>query len=106
MPATRGSRTAARCPPCRRAHDRARNARRPERRSHAEQQRRRQAVQAHVRAYGWRCLGLPGYDHPAHPTHDLTAHHAQAVGASGTEHGRLVVICRSLNSKIGARTSP
>jgi hypothetical protein len=100
-----GSGTAARCPTCRRQWQQAKDARRPERRTHAEQQRRHQAVAAHVAVHGWWCLGLEGYDHQAHPTQDLTAHHVAAVGAGGSEHGRLVAICRSLNSEIGARTS-
>jgi hypothetical protein len=100
-----GSRTAARCPPCKQAHDRAHNQRRRAQDSYAEQQRRRHAVEAHVAEHGWWCLGLDGYDHQPHPSRDLTAHHLAAPGAGGSEHGVLVVICRSLNSSIGARTA-
>jgi hypothetical protein len=100
-----GSGTAARCPPCKQAHDRAHNARRRAQDSYPEQQRRRQAVAAHVAVHGWWCLGLEGYDHQPHPTRDLTAHHLDAPGAGGPEHGPLAVICRSLNSSIGARTT-
>jgi hypothetical protein len=91
-----------RCPTHQAQRQRAKDARRPQRRSHAEQQRRRQAVADHVATYGWVCPGWQG--HPPHPSHDLTAHHADAVGAGGSEHGPLVVVCRSLNSSIGSRT--
>jgi hypothetical protein len=104
VPAGRSG-TAARCPTCKRQWQQARDARRPERRTWSEQQRRHQAVTDHIAAHGWWCLGIEGYDHPPHPSQDLTAHHLDAPGAGGTEHGPLAVCCRSLNSSIGARTT-
>jgi hypothetical protein len=101
-----GSKTAARCSPCRTQWQQAKDQRRPDRRSHAEQQRRRRAVAGHVARHGWWCLGHPSRpDHRPHPTRDLTAHHVGSVGAGGSEHGPLAVVCRSLNSTIGAKTN-
>ncbi len=73
------------------------------RRTYAEQQRRAQAVTDHVAAYGWQCLGLAGHEHQPHPSRDLTAEHVDPVALSHNEAGPLMVICRSLNSALGAR---
>lgn len=70
----------------------------PRNRSHAEADRRRAAVQAHVAEFGWRCLG--DADHEAHATTDLTADHV-VPRVEGGENGPLVVRCRSSNSRRG-----
>jgi hypothetical protein len=106
--APRGSKQAPRCPACQRGHQQAHNARRPGQRTHAEQARRRQAIAAHVEVYGYLCPGCPPSDwkpHAADPqTNPLTAHHVEAVGAGGSEHGSLQIMCRRGNSSIGDRT--
>ena len=96
------SKQAVRCARCRAQHQRAHNQRRPDLHNQAERRRRAQAVADHVAAYGWRCPGWPGH-HGPHPSRDLTAHHVDAVAGGGNPHGRLAVICRSLNAKLGAR---
>jgi len=83
------------------AEDLARRARRP-RASYAEEQRRRAAVEAHVVIYGWWCPGW-GTDHQPHASLDLTAHHVEAFGRTGSEGGPLAVLCRSYNSTLGDR---
>jgi hypothetical protein len=80
---------------------RTKDARRPARRSHAEQERRRAAVASHVERYGWLCPGHGG--HPPHPSADLTADHIWQVADGGPEDGPLRVLCRPANSARGAR---
>lgn len=93
--------TGPRCPTCKAAQQRTKDARRPDRRSHAEQQRRRATIAQHVAVYGWVC---PGDErHERHPCQDLTADHITPVGAGGREDGPLRVLCRSRNSARGAR---
>jgi 5-methylcytosine-specific restriction endonuclease McrA len=91
VPVRRGSKTAARCGPCRTAWQQAKDGRRPMRRTYAEQQRRAQQVQAQP----W-CSDCGA-------TTDLTAEHINPVATSGDEHGELVTLCRPCNSKRGAR---
>ena len=65
-----------------------------------ERKRRERTVSQHVAERGWWC---PGYaDHPAHPSHDLTAAHIVAV-ANGGGDGPLTVLCRSENSRLRDR---
>lgn len=90
-----------RCRKCKAAHQRAKDAKRPLRRTHAEQQRRRQAVADHVAVHGWLCPG--DETHASHPCDDLTADHIMPVAAGGREDGPLRVLCRSRNSARGVR---
>jgi hypothetical protein len=107
-----GAKQPACCFGCQRERQRAKDARRPLRRTGAEQQRRRAAVAEHVAVHGYVCPGCPPYgNHPhfADPvTNPLTAEHVIAVGAGGPEDGPLRVLCRSGNSALGAtvRRSP
>ena len=65
-------------------------------RTWAEQQRRKQAVDAHRAIFGDWC---PGYEkHGPHQATDLTADHVHAIANGGAPDGRLVVRCRSCNS--------
>ncbi len=66
----------------------------------AERTRRRRAVEAHRVVYGDVC---PGFGVDPHPSSDLTADHVTAVAAGGAEGGTLRVLCRSCNSRRGAR---
>jgi hypothetical protein len=59
------------------------------------------AVAAHVQAHGWRCLG--DTTHPAHNTRDLVADDPIAIARGGDPMQPLVVVCRSANSRKGAR---
>ena len=68
--------------------------------TYAEKERRAASVRAHVAEFGWVC---PGYGVPAHPSTDLTADHPVAVAAGGSEAQVHVVMCRSCNSRKGAR---
>jgi 5-methylcytosine-specific restriction protein A len=106
VPARRGSKTAARCPPCQREHDRGHNARRRAHDSYAEQQRRRATVRAWVATHGYVC---PGWRRPPHPVdpqrNPLCGDHLHPPGAGGPEHGPLGVLCRRCNSAKGATTT-
>jgi len=88
-----GSRTAARCATCQPRWQHAKDQRRPDRRTYAEQQRRAQQVQAQP----W-CFDCGA-------TEDLTAEHINSVGQGGSEDGPLITLCRPCNSKRGARLS-
>lgn len=66
----------------------------------SERSRRAAAVDAWRRAVGDWC---PGYQRAGHPATDLTADHIHAVAAGGEESGALTVLCRSCNSRKGAR---
>jgi 5-methylcytosine-specific restriction protein A len=90
----------SRCAEHARQLERAKAARRPAMRTYAETERRRQAVAAHVAAFGWWC---PGWRRPGHPSMDLTADHLDPPGAGGPEHGPLRVLCRACNGARGAR---
>jgi hypothetical protein len=81
---------------CTRHGSRARSTQ-PER-SHAERQRRAQAVRAHVARFGWWCQG---YGLPPHPSVDLTADHRLPVSLGGSPDGELDVLCRSCNTRKG-----
>jgi hypothetical protein len=95
---------AARCTACARPRERARTQAKRRRRpyTHAEQQRRAAAVTAWRTQHGNLC---PGWQRPAHHATDLTADHIDPVGAGGSEDGALTVLCRSCNSRRGARTT-
>lgn len=61
-----------------------------------ERQRRAAHVQAWIEEYGYLC---PGYLRLPHQATDLCADHVHPVGAGGSEHGPLTVLCRSCNSR-------
>lgn len=65
----------------------------------SERRRRVLAIADHRALYGDWC---PGYGVAAHPSADLTADHVVAV-ANGGADGGLRVLCRSCNSRKGAR---
>jgi hypothetical protein len=87
----RGSKQARRCPACKRAHNAAHNAARPDLHDPDEIRRRAAVVAA---ANGW-CQG-DGPDHPPHPSGDLQAHHVDGPG-----YGRLKALCGRRNAQIG-----
>jgi hypothetical protein len=61
-------------------------------------------IARHVGQFGWVCPG-DGVEHPAHPSHDLTTDHVQALidGGAPFDPGNTRVLCRSRNSANGAR---
>jgi 5-methylcytosine-specific restriction enzyme A len=87
-----------RCPDCRRTYER--NKSRTRRRTAAERRRRQALIAAHVQAHGWVC---PGYDCEPHASDDLTADHLEPQALRGRPEGEIRVLCRSCNSKRGAR---
>jgi len=90
-----------RCRDCQANRDRAKAAKRPDMRTHAETERRRRLVADHRARVGDWC---PGADqHPAHPCADLVADHVVEVAAGGPEAGPLRVLCRSENSRRSGR---
>src|SRR5512133_3603833 len=90
-----------RCRDCQANRDRAKAAKRPDMRTHAETQRRRRLVATHRATVGDWCPGLG--DHPAHPSADLVADHVIEVAAGGPEAGPLRVLCRAENGRRSAR---
>jgi hypothetical protein len=83
----------ARCPAHRRVPLQRKRQRRP-RISQVEERRRAAVVRAHRAEHGDWC---PGWRREPHPAVDLTADHVVGVGAGGSEHGLLAVLCRSCN---------
>lgn len=71
--------------------------------SHAERQRRAQAVADHKAQHGNLC---PGWLRPPHYTEDLTADHPTAVRAGGSQDQDLDVYCRQCNGVKSHTTSP
>jgi len=63
--------------------------------TNAETRRRAATVAEHRGRVGDWC---PGWRRPPHPATDLTADHVVPVGAGGSEHGVLAVLCRPCNS--------
>lgn len=61
----------------------------------------RAAVRDHVARYGHVCPG--DATHEPHPSSDLTADHPLAIINGGAIDGPLGVLCRSANSRKGAR---
>lgn len=90
-----------RCRDCQANRDRAKAAKRPDMRRHAETERRRRLVADHRARIGDWCPGLE--DHPAHPCADLVADHVVEVAISGLESGPLRVLCRPENGRRSAR---
>jgi 5-methylcytosine-specific restriction protein A len=68
-----------------------------------EIRRRRQAVLDHLEAYGAVCPGWRVQMHEVSPA-QLTADHIVPIAAGGDPHGPLQILCRSCNSRKGART--
>jgi 5-methylcytosine-specific restriction enzyme A len=68
--------------------------------SYAERMRRKRTVDQHRDEHGDWC---PGYRCDPHPATDLTAEHLFPVAAGGADNGALTVLCRSCNSRRGAR---
>jgi hypothetical protein len=97
----RSVRGRSRCRDCQANHDRAKAAKRPDMRTHAETERRRRLVATHRATVGDWCPGLE--DHPAHPCADLVADHVVEVAINGLETGPLRVLCRSENGRRSAR---
>jgi 5-methylcytosine-specific restriction protein A len=97
-----GSRT-RRCPSCQARVNRQHNTRRPAARTYAERQRRVQVVADWRATFGDWC---PGWQRPAHAIalpNRLTAAHAVAVAAGGSEHGPLTVLCVPCNAAQGTQ---
>lgn len=80
----------SRCAYHQRIKQQAKDAKRPDRRTYAEQERRREQV----RAQPW--CSVCG------ATEDLTAGHLQDVAVTGREDGPLTTLCRHHNSSSGA----
>lgn len=60
-----------------------------------------ETIAAHVAAHGWMCLG---WGRPAHPSRSLTADHRIPIATGGSSvAANLGVLCRSCNSRKGAR---
>lgn len=68
--------------------------------SYAEKTRRAAVVARHREQHGNLC---PGWLVPPHQAADLTADHVTPVAAGGHDNGPLEVLCRSCNSRKGAR---
>ena len=66
----------------------------------AESRRRKAVVESWRSRYGNVC---PGFGRPPHVATDLTADHVVPIVAGGAPSGRLSVLCRSCNSRKGAR---
>lgn len=88
-----------RCPDCAPAAERRRHNRAYD--TGAYRSARNAAVAAWVRAHGWRCPG--DGEHPAHETRDLTADHPVALANGGPLIQEFAIMCRSANSRKGAR---
>lgn len=94
-----------RCPACQRTANAKRNAARRDG-GHTDPEwiaLSRRVRKAWVSTHGWWCPGDEHHGH--HPTHDLTVHHPTPLANGG---GLLdqppQVICRSWNSRLGARS--
>lgn len=66
----------------------------------SEARRRKTVVEAWRSRYGNVC---PGFGRTPHVATDLTADHIVPIAAGGSPSGRLSVLCRSCNSRKGAR---
>jgi hypothetical protein len=92
-----------RCRDCHANKDRAKQARRPDKNTNQEIQRRRRAVAEWRTTMGDWCPGVPELHRGAHPAANLTADHVVEVAAGGLESGPLVVRCGPCNSAKAAR---
>lgn len=99
----------SRCPDCKRAdqarRDRARAPRRRRRppATSAETRRRRETVAEWIARNGIVCPGWRCEPHAVTPPNILTADHIAPHAVTGTDDGPLRVLCRSCNSRRGAR---
>lgn len=61
----------------------------------------RRAIDRWVLEHGWTC---PGWQRPAHPSHDLTGDHATALAASGEafDPANVGILCRACNGRKAA----
>lgn len=97
-----------RCDQCSPAYEASRTRAKREIRPYTARERARRAgaVAIHRRRHGDWC---PGWGRDAHDVSEwsgpLTAEHAHAVAAGGSEGQPLTVLCRSCNSRKGSRTS-
>lgn len=66
----------------------------------SEARRRKAVVESWRSRYGNVC---PGFGRSPHVATDLTADHVVPIAAGGAPSGRLSVLCRSCNSRKGAR---
>jgi hypothetical protein len=92
-----------RCGSCTAKQERAKVAKRPDRKTYAETERRRRAVASWRATVGDWCPGVPELGRGAHPAANLTADHVLEVAAGGLESGPLVVRCGPCNSARSAR---
>jgi hypothetical protein len=92
-----------RCRECQANQDRAKAAKRPDKNTNQEIQRRRRAVADWRTTMGDWCPGVPELGRGAHPAANLTADHVLEVAAGGLESGPLVVRCGPCNSARSAR---
>jgi 5-methylcytosine-specific restriction endonuclease McrA len=61
------------------------------------------AIKAHVAAHGWLC---PGFERSPHPSRDLTGDHILPRSRGGKNiPNNIAVMCRSCNSRKGARAT-
>lgn len=67
-------------------------------------QRRKAAVEAHKAVHGNWCPGWGVAPHEVGPGNMLTADHTEPRAVTGDEFTPLSVLCRSCNSRKGART--
>lgn len=65
-----------------------------------ERKHKEAAVKWYIDNYGYVCSG---YDRPSHPSKDLTADHIVPKFMGGNPLGRLRILCRSCNSRRGAK---
>ena len=92
-----------RCGSCTAKQARAKAAKRPDKNTNQEIQRRRRAVAYWRATVGDWCPGVPELDRGAHPAANLTADHVIEVAAGGLESGPLVVRCGPCNTAKAAR---
>lgn len=92
------------CPSCGWTHSRRRPRVRRDLGTHAWKQRSRRAREAHVDRHGLVCPGWPTRGHRPHPVPSIGHLALHELDGPGSPDHRCVVICRSINSSIGAPT--
>ena len=91
-----------RCPDHQRQHQRAKDAKRPQRRTYQAITTNAQLVAAWREEHGDWCPGVPRLGIAGHPAINLTAQHGQPVALGGDELTPSSVLCLSCNSADGA----